>query len=199
MLQAARDFRQPPEIVNATTFKDMVMWAEEFDQFLGRKSTTWAGQAGYVRDFLRRKLVLGQLSSSSCADLQWSQVPLDMLKRMSPDQADYLSRVPAKWSAADLSRYCTDRDDWGVFVSMYACLWGAVTKVKAYQRHRDALMALAASDQFRDAAQDHIQRYGAAAHVLMLVKEFGAVHTWPKASGEVPGTGRGSPCPVAGP
>ena len=55
MLQAARDFRQPPEIVNATTFKDMVMWAEEFDQFLGRKSTTWAGQAGYVRDFLRRR------------------------------------------------------------------------------------------------------------------------------------------------
>ena len=199
MLQAARDFRQPPEIVNATTFKDMVMWAEEFDQFLGRKSTTWAGQVGYVRDFLRRKLVLGQLSSSSCADLRWSQVPLDMLKRMSPDQADYLSRVPAKWSAADLSRYCTDRDDWDVFVSMYACLWGAVTKVKAYQRHRDALMALAASDQFRDAAQDHIQRYGAAAHVLMLVKEFGAVHTWPKASGEVPGAGRGSPCPVAGP
>ena len=187
MLQATRDFRQPPEIVNATTFKDMVVWAEEFDEFLGRKSTTWAGQSGYVRHFMRRKLVLGQLSSGSCGDLSWSEVPIDMLKRMSPDQHDFLSCVPSKWSVADLSRYCTERDDWGVFVSMYACLWAAVTKVKPYQGHRDALMALAASDQFRDAAKLHIEHHGAAAHVLMLVKEFGPVGTWPKALGGVPG------------
>ena len=56
----------------------------------------------------------------------------------------------------------------------------AVVKAKAYQGHRDALIALVASDEFRDAAQDHIQRYGAAAHVLMLVKQFGPVDTWPR-------------------
>ena len=181
LVQAARDFRQPPEIIDATTFKEMVSWAEEFDKSLGLKSTTWAGQVGYVHEFLRRKLVLGQLmSSSGLDDLQWSEVSVDILKQMSPDVGDYLSRVPAKWSAADLSRYCTDRDDWGVFVSMFACLWGAVTKAKAYQGHRDALIALVATDEFRDAAQAHIQRYGTAAHVLMLVKQFGATSEWPK-------------------
>ena len=46
-------------------------------------------------------------------------------------------------------------------------------KAKAYREHRDALIALVASDKFRDAAQDYIQRYGAAAHVLILVKQFG--------------------------
>ena len=56
-------------------------------------------------------------------------------------------------------------------MSMFACLWAAVVKAKAYRR--DALIALVASDQFRDAAQDHIQRYGAAAHVLILVQQFG--------------------------
>ena len=166
----------------------MVLWAEEFDKFLGLKSTTWAGQVGYVRDFLRRKLVLGQLSASAPRDVDWSQVPMDMLVRMSPDQGGHLSSFPAGWSAAQVSRYSTERDDWGVFVSMFACLWGAVTKAKAYQGHRDALIALAASDEFRDAAQDHIQRYGAAAHVLMLVKQFGPVNTWP-VSGESPGVG----------
>ena len=50
------------------------------------------------------------------------------------------------------------------------------------------MIALAASDEFRDAALDHIQRYGAAAHVLMLVKQFGPVNTWP-VSGESPGVG----------
>ena len=102
---------------------------------------------------------------------------MDCMKRMSPDVCQYLARAPAKWSARDLSRFCTDRDDWGVFVSMFACFWGAV--VKAYPGHRDALIALVASDEFQDAAQDHIQRYGAAAHVLMLVKQFGPVDTWP--------------------
>ena len=145
--------------------------------------------------------MLGQLSSSpGRTNVQWSDVSVDCLKQMSPDVCDYLSRVPAKWSAADLSRFCTDRDDWGVLVSMFACLWGAVVKAKAYQGHRDALIALAASDEFRDAAQDHIQRYGVAAHVLMLVKQFGL---WTRGPGT--GTRRGrdrlrtSPCLVAGP
>ena len=201
LLRAAREFRPPPEVVNAATFKEMVLWAEEFDKFLGWKSATWRGQNGYVHDFLRRKLVLGQLSaSSSRADVDWSEVPMDILMRMSPDQGGHLTSVPAKWSAAQLSRYCTERDDWGVFVSMFACLWGAVTKAKAYKGHRDAMIALASSDQFRAAAQDHIQKYGVVAHVLMLVKQFGPVNTWP-VSGESPGVGTGppSPCLVAGP
>ena len=58
------------------------------------------------------------------------------------------------------------------------CGGGAVVKAKAYREHRDALIALVASDEFRDAAQDPIKRYGAAAHVLILVKQFGAVRTW---------------------
>ena len=126
--------------------------------------------------------MVGQLSwCSGRTNVQWSDVSVDCLKQLSPDVCDYLSHVPAKWSAADLSRLCTDRDDWGVFVSMFACLWGAVVKSKAYQKHehRDALMALVASDKFRDAAQDHIQRYGVAAHVLMLVRQFGPRDTWP--------------------
>ena len=181
LLQASRDFRQPPEIVDSTTFLEMVSWAEELDQFLERQSTTWAEQVGYLHEFLRRKLVLGQLSSSSGrTNVQWSEVSVDCLKQMSPDVCNYLSKVPAKWSAADLSRFCTDRDDCGILVSMFACLWGAVVKAKKYQGHRDMLIALAASDEFRSAAQDHIKRYGVAAHVLMLVKQFGPADTWPR-------------------
>ena len=134
--------------------------------------------------------MVGQLSCSSRrANVRWSDVSVECLKQMSPDVCDYLSRVPAKWSAADLSRFCTDRDDWGVFVSMFACLWGAVVRADVYQGHRDALIALVASDEFREAAQDHIQRYGVAAHVLMLVKQFGPGDTWP-GHGDSTGSGQ---------
>ena len=123
--------------------------------------------------------MLGQLSCSSRrANVRWSDVSVECLQQMSPDVCDYLSRVPAQWSAADLSRYCTDRDNWGVFASMFACLWGSVVKAKAYREHREALMDLVESEAFRDAAKDHIKQYGTAAHVLKLVQKFGAVHTW---------------------
>ena len=59
LLRATRDFRQPPEIVDSRTFLETVSWAEEFDEFLWRQSSTWAEQVGYVHDFLRRKFVLG--------------------------------------------------------------------------------------------------------------------------------------------
>ena len=211
LLQASRDFRQPPEIVDSATLLEMVLWAEEFDQFLwvgrvvvgwggregwwgggwgggwvemvlwaeefdkflGRRSQTWARQVTYVHIFLRRKLVLGQLSvSPGRTNVQWSKVSVEYLKKMSPDVCEYLSHIPAKWSVADLSRLCTDRDDWGIFVSMFACLWGSVVKAKAYQGHRDKLITLVTSDEFRGAAQDHVQRYGVAAHVLSLVKQL---------------------------
>ena len=64
-----------------------------------------------------------------------------------------------------------------------------MVKAKAYQGHRDALIALVASDEFRHAAQDHIQRYGVAAHVLMLVKQFGPSGTWLR-HGDSPGSGQ---------
>ena len=105
------------------------------------------------------------------------------LKQLSPDVCGYLARAPAKWTAADLSRFCTDRDDWGILVSMWACLWGAVVKAKQFQcedqRKRDALIALVASNEFLEAAQEHFLRYGAAAHLLVLVQQFGPMDTWP--------------------
>ena len=107
------------------TFKEMVSWAADFDHFLGCRSRTWAGQVDCVHECLRRKLVVGQLScSSDRTNVQWSDISVDYLKQMSLWKCDYLSCIPAQWSVADLSRFCTDRDDWGVFVSTFACLWG---------------------------------------------------------------------------
>ena len=123
--------------------------------------------------------MVGQLSCSSRrANVCWSDVSVECLKQMSPDVNDCLSSLPAKWSAADLSLYCTDRDNCGVFASMFACSWGSVVKAKAYRGCRDALIALVGSDAFRDAAQDHFKQYGTTAHVLQLVKQFGDVSTW---------------------
>ena len=109
------------------------------------------------------------------------------MQQMSPDVHDCFSHVPAEWNVADLSQFCTDRDDRGIFVPVWAHMWEILVKPKAYQCHyqwgRDALIALVGSDAFRVAAWEHVQRYGVAPHVLKLVQQFGPVATWPRKKG----------------
>ena len=129
--------------------------------------------------------MLGQwLSSSGRTNVRWSEVPVGTLQQMSPDVHDCFSHVPAEWNVADLSQFCTDRDDCGIFVPVWARMWEILVKAKAYQCHyqwgRDALIALVGSDAFRVAAWEHVQRYGVAPHVLRLVQQFGPVATWPR-------------------
>ena len=129
--------------------------------------------------------MLGQfLSSSGHTNVRWSEVSVGTLQKMSPDVHDCFSHVPAEWNVADLSQFCTDRDDRGIFVPVWAHMWGVLVKPKAYQCHyqggRDALIALVGSDAFRVAAWEHVQRYGVAPHVLRLVQQFGPVATWPR-------------------
>ena len=92
--------------------------------FLGLKSTTWAGQVGCVRDFLRRKLVLGQLAAHE----QARDFPLGGRRRHDRHVHTRLSapavpaqhiqnrplrlRVPARHTHWRWSRYTWSRDTW---------------------------------------------------------------------------------------
>ena len=42
------------------------------------------------------------------------------------DDTDVLNSFPSNYSSADISRTLFDRDDWGIFATMFGCLWGEV-------------------------------------------------------------------------
>ena len=79
----------------------------------------WA-EEGYVFDFLTRKLTLIVLYFARGVD--WSKVPMTVLRAMSADSGSVLERVPDSWTAAELSATLFGRRDWGIFASMYGCL-----------------------------------------------------------------------------
>ena len=74
---------------------------------------------------LCRKVILARLVEvpvQRCRD--WSTVPASELRKF--DDTDVLKSFPPKYSSADISRTLFDRDDWGIFATIFGCLWGEV-------------------------------------------------------------------------
>ena len=74
---------------------------------------------------LCRKVMLARLVEvpvQRCRD--WSTVPASELRKF--DDTDLLKSFPPKYSSADISRTLFDRDDWGIFATIFGCLWGEV-------------------------------------------------------------------------
>ena len=186
MVGALRSFTQPPpEVVDAESFVALVQWAEDVDQHFSSNCDVWAGQKEYIHDFLRRKLVIGHLCCTPLPrrrGISWAGISSAVLRRMSPDQKEYLECFPAKWSAAEISRFCFDRDDWGFFVPMFACLWSEVVdKVHTKQKvDRNTIVGLVGSSAFERATQEHVDEHKVAGHPYVLVSSFGPSRTWPE-------------------
>ena len=72
-----------------------------------------------------RKVILArvvEVPAQRCRD--WSTMPASELRKF--DDTDVLKSFPSNYSSADISRTLFDRDNWGIFATMFGCLWGEV-------------------------------------------------------------------------
>ena len=132
-----------------------------------------ATSMGYVRLAIVRKLFLGCVQHGAVA-VDWAQVDMEALKGVVPDENGFLDAVPASWSAADLSRFVFSRDDWALFVPMFACLWHEVVKAKRFQKdsEKDMLLDLVSSPAFADRARSLSRGLGHAVCPMLLVEDL---------------------------
>ena len=93
-------------------------------------------KVGYVRKFIDRKLFLLVLAAGSINPGGWHSTAAAALKSMLPDQHEFTSGIPDKWTAAEMSNFLFGRDDWAVFASMWVCLWHDVQEKYATQLER---------------------------------------------------------------
>lgn len=94
---------------------------------------------GYLCLSLNRKRLFGALTLYP--ELDWSTVTLGQLREVSPDRGEHLSCFPHEWIAQEASRLVFSRPDWGLLISMYACLWAptvAKGNTEALQRQLEA-------------------------------------------------------------
>jgi len=75
---------------------------------------------GYVRKTVLRKLIFACPAAHSAED--WHVVTRADLQRWAPDEADVLGGFPETESADSMSVLVFDRPDWGLLISLWACL-----------------------------------------------------------------------------
>ena len=127
--------------------------------------------AGYCPDFLKRKLSAARLIQRNLhVECDWSTVDKASLQGMSADAKANLEAVPDDWRASDVSSFLTGRADWGLFASMYPCLWGEVADKRTSGGDQARALALVQSQDFRRVVLNFRRNFGIAPHPAVAFK-----------------------------
>ncbi len=119
---------------------------------------------GYCIDFLRRKLVAARLLQQNLHECDWSPVNKASLQSMSADAKKNLEKIPDTWRASEISSFLTGRAHWGLFASVFPCLWGEVAEKLSTEDDRAQALALVKSKDFLRVVQSFRRTEGIAPH-----------------------------------
>ena len=115
----------------------------------------------------------------------WSTVSKESLQSMSGDarpdiptrgrpdsRLENLKEIPDTWQASQISCFFTGRADWGLFASVYPCLWGEVADKLSTEEDRARALALVKSKDFLRVLQVFRQTQGIAPHPAVAYRIF---------------------------
>ena len=131
----------------------------------------FSDENGYVVTSLVRKVVLALLASGR-ASADWGSMSKAELEELCCDQHEFLKAFPEEWSAADVSNFVFGRGDWGMFVSLFACLMKDALK-KIPEGESGAALHCLASPTYGRAADEMRAQSGHAVHPALVLKELG--------------------------
>lgn len=134
--------------------------------------------SGYCIDFLRRKLVAARLFQQDLhqrGSADWSAVDKPSLQGMSADAKENLEEIPNTWMAHEISSFFTGRTDWGLFASVFPCLWGEVAD-KLTKRDRSRALEAVKSQEFLRVVERFHRNEGIAPHPAVAFKIWESDH-----------------------
>ena len=120
--------------------------------------------SGYCIDFLTRKLLAARLLQQNLLECDWSLVNKASLQRMSADANQNLEKIPDTYNAREISSFLTGRADWGLFASVFPCLWGEVSEKLSTEDDLAQALALVKSKDFLRTVQSFRRTTGIAPH-----------------------------------
>ncbi len=124
---------------------------------------------GYVMMSVGRKIIIALLASGR-ASVDWASMSRPELEELCCDQNEFLKVLPKTWSAADISNFIFGRPDWGIFVSVFACLMKDVFKITSCSR--ETLIERLASPIFERAAAELRTTSGHAVHPTIVMNRL---------------------------
>jgi hypothetical protein len=161
----------PPCVVDAESLEQAVHF---FDKLVGevgchliqKECGLKPGQ--YARSYLVRLLTLAHTIHSSTHaetpfDVDWSKVSIDVLRVACPEQGQSLDVFAdlGLVDASSISFALFNRGDWGLFASMFACLWQDVTTKYPH--------AEISCESFQESVRSYYNKWGMAAHPCVLL------------------------------
>ena len=108
--------------------------------------------------------------SSGRATCDWASMGRAHLEELCCDQNELLKTLPETWSAADISNFIFGRPDWGIFVSLFGCLFRDA--IKASRVSDVEFLGCLASPIFGDTAKALRAQCGHAVHPAIVLKEL---------------------------
>ena len=97
-------------------------------------------------------------------ECDWSPLSKASLQGMSANAKGNLEMIPDTWRASEISSFLTGRADWGLFASVFPCLWGEVAEKLSTKGDRARALALVKSRDFLRAVQRFRRTEGIAPH-----------------------------------
>ena len=130
----------------------------------------------YVLLHITRKIVLARVS---CRDAEtkfdWSDVTLEDLRSMGPDEREWLAYLPEDWSAEDVGASMLGSRVASIFVPMLACLWADTVKLYVKPGSERAFVKDVQQSRCRNA--DFVRTWGHAPHPSTLMRDRSAAST----------------------
>ena len=143
-------------------FREIIRTAAETAPKMFPKS-----DVGYVATFVGRKVLLAMVAHGYMT-VDWSSLDRPALEELCCDQNGFLQEFDASWSAADISNFIFGRPDWGMFVSLFACLWRDA--VAAKRKSRDTLMKHIETGAFERTAAALRSSCGHSVHPALVIQ-----------------------------
>ena len=109
------------------------------------------------------------MAPSGMQPFPWDDVLVSTLQAACPEQTTMLQTGPPHWSDACLSRCIFGRPDWGLFVSMFACLWKEA--VDAWPDHVPQMEATLESKIFVDALKTMSTAHGSTPCPMKVLQQ----------------------------
>jgi hypothetical protein len=127
----------------------------------------------YVCGFLARKMVLVWVeevkAKGKVEAIDWGEVSRDLLKEACADESGYLESFGAESTAEEISNTMFSRPDFGIFVSMYCCLFKEACET--WPRKVPDILAFVRDGSFRLKADALCAQYGGVTPCPFLVCE----------------------------
>ena len=152
---------------DAARSNDLEVWVRALEVPLRALKAEFKWTNYVVQHLMRKLLLAASVHHGAALQTDWAAMSLPALRQCAPDAAEYISVFPPTLYAADASDMVLGRRDWGLFLSLWGCLFHEAGEL--WPKRKDDMLRALSSKQSGDAIRRFREIHGIAPCPTVLV------------------------------